>query len=105
MGGRKVSATEARVRFGEVMRMAVEGSEPVFVERGGKPMVVVLSMESYERLAAAGAHATRADALERLAALRKGIARRRKGKPLPDVVELIRRERGDRDEQLLDNLS
>jgi prevent-host-death family protein len=47
---RVVSATEARIRFGELMRWAVEGCEPVIVERGGKPHVVVLSVAEYERL-------------------------------------------------------
>jgi prevent-host-death family protein len=46
----RVSATEARVRFGELMRQAVEGGQPIIVERGGKAHVVVLSMDAYERL-------------------------------------------------------
>ncbi len=45
-----MSATEARVHFGELMRRVVEGQEPVIVERGGKPKVVVLSVAEYERL-------------------------------------------------------
>ncbi len=40
-----VSATEARVRFGELMRQAVEDHEAVIVERGGKPHVVVICVE------------------------------------------------------------
>ena len=46
---RVVSATEARIRFGELMRQAVETHEAIIVERGGKPHVVVLSVEEYER--------------------------------------------------------
>ena len=45
-----VSATEARIPFGELMRRAVERREPVIVEHGGKPRGVVLSVEEYERL-------------------------------------------------------
>jgi len=32
---RRVSATEARIRFGELMRRAVEDKEAIIVERGG----------------------------------------------------------------------
>jgi prevent-host-death family protein len=49
---RVVSATEARIRFGELMRWAVESQQPVIVERGGRPHVVVLSVTKYERLLA-----------------------------------------------------
>lgn len=45
-----VSATEARVHFGELMRHVVDKAEPVVVERGGHPQVVVLSVERYEEL-------------------------------------------------------
>jgi len=45
-----ISATEARIHFGELMRRVVERGEPVIVERGGKPEVVVLSIAEYERL-------------------------------------------------------
>ena len=45
-----VSATEARIHFGELMRRAVETRDPIIVERGGKPHVVVLSVDEYERL-------------------------------------------------------
>ena len=50
MMGRVVSATEARIRFGELMRQVVETHEAVIVERGGKSHVVVISVEEYERL-------------------------------------------------------
>jgi prevent-host-death family protein len=48
--GRVVSATEARIRFGELMRRAVENHETIIVERGGRSHVVVISVEEYERL-------------------------------------------------------
>src|SRR4030042_1950685 len=47
---RVVSATEARIRFGELMRHAVETQEAIIVERGGKSYVVIMSVEEYERL-------------------------------------------------------
>ncbi len=33
--GRVVSATEARIRFGELMRQAVNSHEPIIVRRWG----------------------------------------------------------------------
>lgn len=48
-----VSATEARIHFGELMRTAVEQQQPIIVERAGRPHVVILSFEEYERLRAA----------------------------------------------------
>ena len=49
---RMMSATDVRIRFGEVMRWVVERRKPIIVERGGKPHVVVLPVEEYERLRA-----------------------------------------------------
>ena len=49
---RRMSATEARIHFGELMRHVVEKHEPVIVEHRGKPHVTVISVEEYERLLA-----------------------------------------------------
>lgn len=46
----RVSATEARVHFGEMMRRAELG-ETLVVERAGQPKVVVMSVECFDRLA------------------------------------------------------
>ena len=45
-----ITATEARIRFGELMQRVIRTQQPVIVERGGKPQVVVLSIAQYERL-------------------------------------------------------
>jgi len=47
---RSVTATEAQIRFGELIRRVAEDRESVIVERGGKPQAVVLSVPEYERL-------------------------------------------------------
>jgi prevent-host-death family protein len=44
-----VSATEARVHFGEIMRRVVETGTPVIVERDDKAQLVVLSVQTYDR--------------------------------------------------------
>lgn len=45
-----ISATQARVRFGEVIKRAYVGQEQVVVEKDGIPVVVILSFPYYEQL-------------------------------------------------------
>jgi len=47
---RGLSATQARIHFGEVIKRACKDGEHVIVERDGIPMVVILSVPEYERL-------------------------------------------------------
>ncbi len=92
---RVVTATEARMRFGELMRQVVELDQVVFVERDGVPRVVVLSVAEYERLRA-GRQVDRREALDRLARLGDQILARRQGQPLPPPEEIIREMREER---------
>ncbi|MBX3070543.1 MAG: type II toxin-antitoxin system Phd/YefM family antitoxin [Thermomicrobiales bacterium] len=45
-----VTATEARVHFGELLRAVSEERATYVVERAGKPQAVILSSEEYQRL-------------------------------------------------------
>jgi prevent-host-death family protein len=45
-----ISATQARVRFGEVIKRAYVNQERVVVEKDGIPVVVILSLPYYEQL-------------------------------------------------------
>jgi prevent-host-death family protein len=45
---RRVSATEARVRFGELLDGVTARHDVVFVERAGKEVAVVVSVEDWE---------------------------------------------------------
>ncbi|RTG93351.1 type II toxin-antitoxin system Phd/YefM family antitoxin [Thermus scotoductus] len=47
--GTPISATEARVHFGEVLQRVAQG-ETLVVERGGRAVAVIPSVEEYERL-------------------------------------------------------
>lgn len=47
---RKMTATDTRIHFGEVMRRVVEQGEEIIVERAGLPQVVILSVDTYERM-------------------------------------------------------
>jgi prevent-host-death family protein len=94
-----ISATKARIHFGDVMKQAKIA--PVIVERDGKAEVVVLSKKTYDQLVDAK---KQANLQKRLELLHAQIRIELKGKKLPDISEIIRQGREERDEQLLNNL-
>ena len=96
---RTISATEARVRFGELMRWAVEKQEPIIVERGGKPHVVLLSVDKYNRLLAG--QEEQEDWKELVRQAREQIRAELGERQLPPPEEMIRQMREERDAQLL----
>ncbi len=97
---RRVSATEARVRFGELLDGVATRHDVVFVERAGKEVAVVVSVEDWETACAgradkwSRANAMLAELHERLRA--EGVIERLKDF---DVEEAIRAGRDDRDEE------
>ena len=94
-----VNATEARIRFGELMRQAVEDGEPIVVERGGKAHVVVLSMDAYQRLLKGQHQESWQEKVERARAqVRVDLA----GRELPSPDEIMAQIREERDAQLVD---
>ena len=94
-----ISATKARINFGEVMKQAKLG--PVVVERGGKAEVVVLSKKAYDDLVAA----RKGKDLRRLLEdAHKSIRAEIGDRQLPDPAEMLRLAREERDEQLLNSL-
>lgn len=95
-----VTATEARVHFGELMRRVVEGNEQVVVERGGKPQVVVLSLGEFERLRAGQPDLEQEDWKVRLERLHERIRTESDGRDWPDITELVRESREERDAQI-----
>lgn len=92
-----VTATEARIHFGEIMRQAQIA--PIVVERGGEPTIVILSKQEYDRLANADR-----DWRVTLAETHQLIRETLQDRELPDPVELIRKAREIRDEQIADAL-
>jgi prevent-host-death family protein len=95
---RVVSATEARIHFGELMRQAVETHDAIIVERGGKSHVVVLSVEEYERLRKGQ---QQGDWKELVRGARAQIHADLGGRSLPRPEEILEQVREDRDEQLM----
>lgn len=74
-----VDATEAKNRFGAVIKRAYAHEEHIIVRRGGLPIVAIVPMQDYARLmdAATGAAAHTEAAPELEAALRAAAARAR----------------------------
>jgi prevent-host-death family protein len=98
MMGRVVSVTEARNHFGELMREAVETNEAIIVEHRGKPHVVVLSVEQYERLLKAQ---QRGGWKELVRSAGVQIQADLGGRTLPRPEEILEQAREDRDGQIL----
>ena len=94
-----ISATKARINFGDVMKQAKIA--PVIVERGGKAEVVVLSKKAYDQLIAAK---DKINLKKRLEELHAKIRAELDGRTLSDPVEVIRQGREERDEQIRNSL-
>lgn len=97
-----LSATQARINFGEVMRQVVEQERPIIVERAGKPQVVILSIEAYERLTAAQSGDQDELLLEQARLLRQQIQAQLGDKKLPAPEEIINQMREERTRELTD---
>ena len=91
-----ISATQARIRFGEVMREAQK--RPVVVERDGIPQVVILSKQHYDALVQGKTSTHRGLLDEAHRRIRSELA----GRTLPSSEELIRQIREERDDQFND---
>ncbi len=94
-----ISATKARINFGDVMKQAK--SAPVIVERGGKAEVVVMSKRAYDQLIAAK---TKVNFQKRLDVIHATIRAELAGRTLLDISETIQQGRDERDEQILNSL-
>jgi len=99
---RTVSATDARIHFGELMRAVVDSQEPVIVERGGQPLVVIVSVDHYERLRAGSGG--KEPWQERLEQTWADIRREGRGRLDPRPEEVVREMREERDAHVLDDL-
>lgn len=47
---RVLSATEAKNRFGAVLREVIRTGEPILVEKDGRPVAVIMSAQAYENI-------------------------------------------------------
>src|SRR4051794_7466317 len=97
-----ITATEARVHMGEVLRCVNETKEPYIVEKSGTPVAVVISYEEYERLVPP---ACKTDPWEQVLAAQRVFAPYREQLEDIDWSELIRAGREERDEELVRSLT
>lgn len=93
-----VSATEARIHFGEIMQDAVLRQQPIVVEKAGKPQVVILAYDLYQQLAGNEQENWQA----KLAKLHAKLDAYLAGKELPNAVDMLEEGRRARDEELAD---
>jgi prevent-host-death family protein len=102
-----VSVVEARRMLSELLGRVAYGRERVVVERKGKPMAALVSIEDLRRLEAlepdAGSIRARREAAMALAdAVRQRILEERHGIPLPDSAEVLNALREERIRELRD---
>lgn len=100
---RRVSATEARVHFGELLDGVTARHDVVFVERAGREVAVVVSVEDWEAACSGRSDKwVRANAM--LAELHERMRQDGTLDRLKDVdwAEVIRDGRAQRDQQLRD---
>lgn len=100
----RLSATEARTHFGELLRRVSQNGETFVVERGGEPSAVVLPLAEYQRLRAPNGDSDGLEILHRARALRAQISKRRDGRPMPAPEEMLAEVRQLRAETLDDPL-
>jgi prevent-host-death family protein len=105
MAERTISATEARVHFGELLDSVAQNNDVVYVQRAGVPQAVVVPVAVWERY-------TKKDpweeALRSMEAHWKYMEEARKAGRIKDVEidveEIIRKGREERSEQILRNV-
>lgn len=71
-----ISANEAKNRLGAWIGYVNEQDEEVIIERHGKPRAVIMSIEAFEELQDLRERQRRADAVDRLRALREEVSAR-----------------------------
>jgi prevent-host-death family protein len=93
-----LSATEAKVRFGEVLRNVAERDEVFVVERSGRPQAVILSLTEYRRLV--DNQRQPEDWRDKVLRVREAVRAELGGRVLPAPEEVIRDAREERDASL-----
>jgi prevent-host-death family protein len=93
-----LNVVEARRNFSEIMARVAYQRQRVVVERKGRPMMALISVEDLRRLEALerdadDARKRRAAALATAAAARAAIRAERGGVPLPDAGDTLARLR------------
>jgi prevent-host-death family protein len=99
---RTVSATEARIHFGELMNEVMEHKQPILVEKNGKRQVVLLAIEEYQRLQKRDEPTS--DILAQIEHSRALVAADLQDRSLPHPADIIRQAQEERSEHFLNLL-
>ena len=83
---RHISATTARVRFGELLDSVKDNGETVIVEKSGKPLAAVIPIAEYRRLTR---RVLDQDFWDRTRKVAEELERNLAGRPYPDERDLI----------------
>jgi prevent-host-death family protein len=94
-----VSATEARVHFGELLRIVVEKQQSIMVERSGKPLAVLIPAAVYEQIKGRIGNRRRRTCVEQILKISAAVHRRRR-RPLTAPAKVLRESREERDANL-----
>jgi prevent-host-death family protein len=102
-----MNVDEARRNFSELINRVAYGGSRVVVERRGRPLAALISIEDLARLEAwerahNAARVRQAAVLAQARAARAAILAERGGTVLPDAAEVIRSTRAQRDDELAD---
>ena len=89
-----ITATEARIHFGELLRR-IQEEETIIVERSGRPAAVLMSIQAFEELRRRTS-SVRADSMHRAMALARRVRERRQGEPLSAPEDILRELREER---------
>ena len=90
-----MSATEARVHFGEVIRSVNASGDHIVVEKDGKRAAIILSPRRFDELTQ---RRSADNIIERVREGHRIIAEAYAGKPIPDAYDLIYGGRDDVDD-------
>ena len=88
---RTVTATEAKVRLGSIMKWISEKKEAIIIESRGQPTVVLIPFQEYEEIKALQEEERRRQALARLEALAERVGARNQDLSLKEAEELADR--------------
>ena len=95
-----VSATEARVHFGEITRRVEQRGEAVVVERDGREVVAIVPIDAYRRFEAS--RASEQDWWKMMQAAHNRILEEIGDRELPPADDVLHELREERDAELLD---
>jgi prevent-host-death family protein len=93
-----MSATEARVHFGEVLERVGRDGAPVIVRRGARPVAVILSFDAYQQLTARAQRTSVYRALDEVCRVREKTAVEMANVTRPSIEAILDEIRQERDD-------